>query len=204
MRYNLSEIKAIIEDRRSIQPEGFSGRKVHRETVMELLDAAKWAPTHRYTQPWRFKVFMGDGVGKLAEFQSELYRTEKQASFDQEKYDKLRSRPLLASAIIGICLKRDEEERDPIEEEIASVAMAVQNMMLVAAAHGIGAFWSSGGVTYWPETKDFMGLGEKDRFLGFLYLGYPKDGWPRKTRRKPQEYFTEWVETPPQKGGEFA
>jgi nitroreductase len=91
-------------------------------------------------------------------------------------------------------LKRDEAERDPIEEEIASVSMAVQNMMLVAAAHGIGAFWSSGGVTYWPQTKEWMGLGEKDRFLGFLYLGYPNEEWPRKTRRKPQEYFTDWVE----------
>ena len=194
MRYNLSEIKAVIEDRRSVRPECFSSRKVHKEIVMELLDAAKWAPTHRYTQPWRFKVFTGDGIAKLSEFQSELYKKIKADSFDQEKYDKLRDRPLTATAIIAICLKRDEAERDPIEEELASVSMAVQNMMLVAAAHGIGAFWSSGGVTYWPETKEFMGLGGKDKFLGLLYLGYPKDGWPRKTRRKPQEYFTEWIE----------
>ncbi len=194
MRYNLSEIKAVIEDRRTIIPENYSTRKVHKEIVMELLDAAKWAPTHRYTQPWSFKVFIGDGVKKLAEFQSQLYKELKSDCFEQEKYDKLRDRPLMASAIIGICLKRDEAERDPIEEEIASVSMAVQNMMLVAGAHGIGAFWSTGGVTYWPQTKEWMGLSEKDKFLGFLYLGYPKEGWPRKTRRKPQEYFTSWDE----------
>ena len=194
MRYNLSEIKAVIEDRRSIRPEFFSSRKVHKEIVMELLDAAKWAPTHRYTQPWNFKVFMGDGIAKLSEFQSELYKKEKGDEFKQEKYDKLRARPLMATAIIGICMKRDEAERDPETEELASVSMAVQNMMLLAGAHGIGAFWASGGVTYWPETKEFMGLGEKDKFLGFLYLGYPKEGWPRKTRRKPQEYYTDWIE----------
>jgi nitroreductase len=194
MRYNLSEIKAVIEDRRSIRPEFFSSRKVHKEIVIELLDAAKWAPTHRYTQPWNFKVFMGDGITKLSKFQSSLYKEKKAVNFKQEKYDKLLNRPLMSTAIIGICLKRDEGQRDPIEEEIASVAMAVQNMMLVAAAHGIGAFWSSGGITYWPETKGFMSLGDNDKFLGFLYLGYPKDGWPRKTRRKPQEYFTEWIE----------
>jgi nitroreductase len=194
MRYNLSEIKAVIEDRRSIRPEFFSSRKVHKEIVIELLDAAKWAPTHRYTQPWNFKVFMGDGITKLSKFQSSLYKEKKAVNFKQEKYEKLLNRPLMSTAIIGICLKRDEGQRDPIEEEIASVAMAVQNMMLVAAAHGIGAFWSSGGITYWPETKGFMSLGDNDKFLGFLYLGYPKDGWPRKTRRKPQEYFTEWIE----------
>ena len=194
MRYNLSEVKAVIEDRRSIRPEFFSPRKVHKEIVMEMLDAAKWAPTHRYTQPWHFKVFMGNGLQKLSEFQSQLYKERKADAFEQEKYDKLRDRPLIATAIIGIGMKRDEAERDPVEEELAAVAMAVQNMMLVAAAHGIGAFWSSGGVTYWPETKEFMGLCEKDKFLGFLYLGYPKDGWPRKTRRRPQEYYTDWIE----------
>ena len=194
MRHNISETKAVIEDRRTIRPEHFSTRKVHKEIVIELLDAAKWAPTHRYTQPWNFKVFMGDGITKLSKFQSSLYKEKKAVNFKQEKYDKLHNRPLMSTAIIGICLKRDEGQRDPVEEEIASVAMAVQNMMLVAAAHGIGAFWSSGGVTYWPETKGFMSLGDNDKFLGFLYLGYPKEGWPRKTRRKPQEYFTDWIE----------
>lgn len=194
MRYNLSEIKALIEDRRTIHPEFFSQRKVSPEIVKELLDAAKWAPTHRYTQPWFFKVFMGEGIRRLADFQSDIYREmTSEENFDLEKFTKLRERPLLASAIIGICMKRDEAERDPEVEEISSVAMAVQNMMLVAAAHGIGAFWSSGGMTYTPQMKEFMGLGEKDRFLGQLFLGYPKEEWPKKTRRKPQEYYTEWV-----------
>jgi len=194
MRYNLSEIKALIEDRRTIHPEFFSNRKVSPEIIKELLDAAKWAPTHRYTQPWFFRIFTGNGLEKLARFQSDAYREmTPTGQFDPEKYTKLRERPMLASAIIGICMKRDEAERDPEVEEIASVAMAVQNMMLVAAAYGIGAFWSSGGITYSRQMKDFMGLGEKDLFLGQLYLGYPKSDWPRKTRRKPQEYFSEWV-----------
>jgi nitroreductase len=195
MRYNLSEIRSLIEDRRTIHPENYSNRKVHKEIVMELLDAAKWAPTHRYTQPWFFKVFMGDGLKTLSEFQSELYKEVKGDAFEEEKYQKLKARPLMATAIIGIGMKRDEAERDPVEEEIASVAMAVQNMKLLAAAHGIGAFWASGGVTYLPQTKEWIGLGENDKFLGFLYLGYPKEEWPRKTRRKPQEYYTEWVES---------
>jgi len=195
MRYNLSEVKALIEDRRTIHPENFSNRKVHKEIIKELLDAAKWAPTHRYTQPWFFKVFVGDGLKTLSEFQSELFKEVKQGdAFDPQKYEMLKNRPLLASAIIAIGMKRDEEERDPVEEEIASVAMAVQNMKLLATAHGIGSFWASGGVTYWPQTKKWMGLGENDKFLGFLYLGYPKEEWPRKTRRKPQEYYSEWVE----------
>lgn len=193
MRHNISETKAVIEDRRSIRPEYYSSRKVHKEIVMELLDAAKWAPTHRYTQPWAFNVFMGESLKDLSKFQSTLYKESTSGEkFKEEKFEKLVNRPLKSSVVIGIGMKRDESQKNPEVEEIASVAIAVQNMMLVATAHGIGSYWNTGGVTYRPETKTYMGLDEDDSFLGFLYLGYPDDEWPRKTRRKPQEYFTNW------------
>jgi nitroreductase len=194
MRYNLSEIKALIEDRRTIFPEQFSKRKVSKEILKELLEHAKWAPTHRFTQPWSFTVFTGDGVKKLADWQSDTYRLAAGSSFSEEKFEKLRDRPLLASAIIAVSMKRDAEERDPDQEEVASVAMAVQNMMLVATAHGIGIYWGTGGVTYTQAVKDYLGLKKNDRFMGFLYVGYPEGEWPKKTRRKPQEYYTTWVE----------
>ena len=193
MRHNISEVKAVIEDRRTIRPEHFSARKVHKEIVLELLDAARWAPTHRYTQPWHFTVFMGDSLTSLSEFQSDLYKkVTAEEAFKPEKLDKLVNRPLNCSVVIGIGMKKDEAEKNPEVEEVASVSIAVQNMMLVATAHGIGSYWNTGGVTYRPETKEFMGLGAEDQFLGFLYLGYPNEEWPRKTRRKPQEYFTDW------------
>jgi len=193
MRYNLSEIKALIEDRRTIFPEQFSKRKVSTEIIKELLDHAKWAPTHRFTQPWIFTVFTGDGVQKLADWQSSTYKATAGEAFSEDKFEKLRDRPLLASAIIAVSMRRDAEERDPEQEEIASVAIAVQNMMLVAAAHGLGIYWGTGGLTYTQHAKDFLELGEKDRFMGFLYLGYPEGEWPKKTRRRPQEYYTTWV-----------
>jgi nitroreductase len=194
MRYNLSEIKALLSDRRTIYPENFSKRKVSKEIIHELLDHAKWAPTHRYTQPWRFTVFADNGIAKLSEWQSNTYRELEGDSFSQEKFERLRDRPLLASAIIAVSMRRDPEERDPEQEEIASVAMAVQNMMLLAAAHGIGIYWSTGGLTYSEEIKTFIGLAEDDRFMGLLYVGYPEGEWPKKTRRRPMEYYTTWVD----------
>ena len=58
MRHNLSEINEVIKDRRTIYPETYSDRKVHKEQIELLLNNALWAPTHGMTQPWRFKVFM--------------------------------------------------------------------------------------------------------------------------------------------------
>ena len=188
MRYNLSEIKALIEDRRSIAPELFSAREIHEEVLVELLDMARWAPTHRYTQPWYFRVFVGDGRRTLGELMARIYREGTLPDLQSEaKETRLRERPMLAPSVIAIGLRRDAEKRDPVQEEMASVAMAVQNMKLMAAAHGLGMYWTTGGVTYTDAMRDAMGLGPDDLFLGLLYVGYPKDEWPRTTRRRPVE-----------------
>ena len=76
MRYNLSEITDIIKDRRSIKPEAFSARKVHKEIITNVLNNALWAPTHGMTQPWRFKVFTGDARKRLGDFAAENYRAQ--------------------------------------------------------------------------------------------------------------------------------
>lgn len=193
MRHNLSEITAVIQDRRTIFPEQFSNRKVHKEQIEKLLNNAIWAPNHGMTQPWRFKVFTEEGLKKLADFQATHYKEiTPPEKFDPGKYDKLKTRPLLASAVIAICMKRQESEKIPEIEEIEAVACAVQNMYLTAAAYGLAAYWGSGGVTYTEGMKNFLRLAQKDKCLGFLYLGYPAIEWP-KSHRKPIEYVTEWI-----------
>ncbi len=136
---------------------------------------------------------MGDGIKKLANFQAEKYKEiTPEENFDIGKYEKLKGRPLLAQAVIAICMERQKTEKIPEIEEIEAVACAVQNMYLTCTAYGLGAYWGSGGLTYTDEMKHFLGLEVKDRCLGFLYLGYPKSEWP-KSHRKPVEYISEWI-----------
>ena len=73
MRFNLSEINELIRSRRTIYPEQFSDRKVHKEQIELLLNNAQWAPTHGNTQPWRFQVFMEEGRKKLSTFLGQTY-----------------------------------------------------------------------------------------------------------------------------------
>ena len=67
MRHNLSDVGALIRDRRSFAPEQFSSRRVHRDVVEEVLRAGTWAATHGMTQPWRFSVFQGEGLAVIRE-----------------------------------------------------------------------------------------------------------------------------------------
>ncbi|MBI3133397.1 MAG: nitroreductase [Bacteroidetes bacterium] len=196
MKYNLSEITAVIKDRRTIFPEMFSDRKVHREQIETILNNAIWAPTHGLTQPWTFTVFSGDGLKKLSDFLAETYQQLTPAeSYNELKFQKLKSRPLLAGAVIAVSLKRDEKSKIAELEEIEAVACAIQNMYLTCTAWGLGSFWSTPGVIYKPVMNEFLKLGEKDKCLALFYIGYPKPDleWP-KSHRRPIEYYTTWVE----------
>lgn len=194
MKYSLSELAEIVQNRRTITPEQFSDRKVHKEQIEALLESARWAPTHKLTQPWYFKVFMGEGLTKFGEWHSETYKSLVSAEdFNEKKYNMMKTRPQRSSAIIVVAMKRDTEERIPEIEELAAVSCAVQNMHLTATAYGLAFYWGTGGLTYKPAMREFIGLGENDKVLGLLHVGYPAKEWPRKTPRKPIEYFTDWV-----------
>ena len=192
MKYNLSEITEIIKNRRTIYPQFYSSRKVHKEIIEHLLQNATWAPTHGMTQPWRFKVFTGESRKKLSDELSMLYKqltpTE---NFREDKFAKMQARPFQASAVIVAYMKRGDNPKIPEIEEISSVACAIQNLCLTATAYGIGSFWSTPKIIYTKEMNDFLKISDEDKCMGIIYLGYPNDEWP-KGQRKPIEYLTEW------------
>lgn len=190
----MSEVVELIRDRRTIYPEQFSQRKVHKEIVLNLMQSGIWAPTHGKTEPWRFTGFLGEGTKELADAQQQFYKSNTPSeSFSPAKYDRFQLRAAATSAIIGLGMKRQEAGKISEEEEVMAVSCAAQNIMLHATAYGIGSFWSTGKFTFSPEAKNLLGLEQNDRVLGFLYLGYPAADWP-KSHRKPIEYVTQWKE----------
>ncbi|MCS6832901.1 MAG: nitroreductase [Flammeovirgaceae bacterium] len=172
MKYSVEEINHLIRHRRSVYPDQYSGREIDRQIVEQILENAIWAPTHGLTQPWQFFVFSGDKKRELAQIQADLYKKNTPVEkFSQEKYDKFFRTHALASHIIAICMKRQPSQQIPEIEEIAAVACAVQNMYLTATAYEVGAYWSTGGMTFMEEAKEFFGLSEHDRLMGFFFLG---------------------------------
>lgn len=193
MRFNLSEINELIRERRTIYPEQFSTRKVHREQIEVILNNAQWAPTHGNTQPWRFKVFMGEESRQdLSQFLGKTYQEIIPEEMQNDmKLAKMMRRPLISSVVIAVCMERQPEEKILEIEEIEAVACAIQNMHLTCTAYGLGAFWATPKLIYTPQMNAFLALGEKDKCLGLFFIGYPEIEWPTAHRR-PIEYTTEW------------
>jgi nitroreductase len=89
-------------------------------------------------------------------------------------------------------MKRDEKKSVPEIEEIGAVFCAVENMYLTATAYGLGAYLSTGGITYFEEAKECFGLGKDDKILGFFHVGKIKNTLPEGSRRPSEEKIT-WV-----------
>lgn len=194
MNFNAEEINELMRTRRSVFPKDYTGAVVSDEVIRHMLENANWAPTHKLTEPWRFTVFSGEGLKKLAAFQSECYRqvTEANGTFQEDRYQSLKTKPMESSHIIAVGMKRDVGKRLPEWEELGAVFCAVQNMYLTAAAYNVGCYLSTGGITNFQEAKAFFGLGTDDKLCGFMHVGMPKGAVP-EGRRKPVADKIIWV-----------
>ena len=57
---NSKILKEIIESRKSIFPKDYLGEDIEQNVLDEIINSANFAPNHKRTKPWRFKVFKGE------------------------------------------------------------------------------------------------------------------------------------------------
>ena len=190
--FDPQQLNELIRTRRSVfVPQFEPGKLIPDDVIWQLLENANWAPTHKRTEPWRFTVFTGAGLDKLADFQATLYKETAGFKFNEGKHEKLLALPPQCSHIIALGMHR-ADDGPPEIEEIEAVACAVQNLALSAHAYGLGGFWSTGGITYTEAAKMFFGLGPADKLLGFFHLGYVRT--PGSVgKRGPVRDKTRWV-----------
>jgi len=183
---------ALLRSRRAIFPNMYVDKPIERATIEEILENANWAPTHRLTEPWRFKVFHSEAARqRLSDYLGDWYeKNTPEEAFSEMKLKQTRKKPLQSGCVIAICMQRDPEESVPEWEELAATAMAVQNMWLTCAAMDIGCYWSSPKSMI--EADEFLGLNEGERCLGVLYMGYHK-GIELPGKRQPIAEKVAWM-----------
>jgi nitroreductase len=192
MKMTIDEVHQLIRNRKAVYPQQFISKPIERHILLELLESANWAPTHKLTEPWRFKVFYGAGQKKLGTFMAEKYRASTPlADFSISKYEKLKTNPVKSGCVLAICLQVDQQKRVPEWEELASVAMAIQNLWLAASAYGIGGYWSTPGLIEHLGELVPMNVGE--RCIGLFYMGY-YEPFEANRKRGPITQKLTWIE----------
>ena len=166
---NNSEIlKQIIESRKSTYPKDYTGEQISQETLDEILSSAQFAPNHKKTKPWRFRVFRGEEKLQLAKEIQKIYKeTTPEHLFLEKKYLDFADKIAKTDTVVTISV--NFSGLLPEWEEIAATAMAVQNMYLTCTTNGIGSYWSSPGMI--KHLDDFLSLEENQKCYGLFYMG---------------------------------
>jgi F420 biosynthesis protein FbiB-like protein len=197
---------ACLRTRRSVRR--FRSDPVPGNLINQILEAATWAPSAHHRQPWRFAVLTGEQVkANLAEamgaaFLADLTRDGVSVEKAHEQVDRSRLRLNEAPAVIILCCDSTTGDIYPDAARqqseylmaIQGVAMAGQNLLLAAAALGLGAVWLCSPLFAPEAIREVLALPHEWEPEGMVLLGYPDAQPPDRPRVPPEEvtrYFTE-------------
>lgn len=161
---------------------------VPEEVLEEALDAGRFAPNHKRTEPWRFTVVGPDTKEALTPLWTAVALSRLPADATEERREEARrasrakweSKPTVV--VVSQVLDPDPFRR---EEDFAAVACAIQNVQLAAWALGLGSQWSTTAATRDAAVLARLGIPETERVVGFLFVGYPAA--VPEARRRPLE-----------------
>lgn len=151
------EVEKAIRTRRT--HKAFGPRAVDPAVLGELFELASWAPNHRLTNPWRFRVLgerTRDALMELAEAR------EPGAAV------KLRRAPTL----VAVSVRRSGEPGQDREDMLAT-GVAAYIVLLAAHARGLAAYWRTVPLLEDPRGRALLGISDEETPLGLLYLGDP-------------------------------
>jgi nitroreductase len=153
----------------------FEREPLPRETIEELLELARFAPNHRLTQPWRFRVLGPETLERLT------------AVGGPKEAPKLERAPTLVcvSAQLTGDLLTDQED-------MLATGVAIYVVLLAAHGRGLASYWRTPAVMRTPEGRETVGLAADERFVGMTYLGRPRSEPPLK-EREPLESCVEYL-----------
>lgn len=144
-------------------------RRVPRELVLELLDAALIAPTSCNLQMWDFVVVDDPD--------------------QREKLGRLSLQVLTTPVTIFVAYGREYGEEG--HANIQSAAAALMNMSLTAHVIGLGSFWIN-QLGSRDEVGRILGLPPDREVVAALAVGWPKVYPTKPPRRRPFEHVVHW------------
>ena len=166
------EILEAIRRRRSIRD--YKPDDIPEEVLLRILEAGRWAPSGKNFQPWKFIIVRDEKVRRqLAEASAQQYFMAK------------------APVIIVACGYPEESYARMgryMKSWVVDLAIALEHMMLQAAAEGLGTCWI--GAFEEKEVKKILGIPDNVRVLALTPLGYPAEDPSPRSRKSLEQIIS--------------
>lgn len=200
-----------ITTRRSIRK--FIDRPVEKELLREVVDAARWSPSYKNSQPWEVIVLSGEKKKALSEMlvglleggtppAPDLPEPASWPAAEEARISRLYRRRMEAT---GIDLAAPEvvvqsrkanfrfygaphavylvQDASLTAWSILDMGLFAQSLMLAAHAKGLGTVPQAFATDYAGQVKEFLGLPATKRVVLGISLGYPDVDAPANSLR---------------------
>lgn len=194
----MSSLLDVLRHRRSTRR--FQAKPVAEELVLQVLEAAGWAPSAHNSQPWRFIVVEDPAVKRLLSdrmakaWAADLAKDG--SSVDEAKLIERRERFATTPVLIVACFSMDgmisfpDGQRQLTERDLAveSLAAALQNMLLSAHDLGLGACWYCAPAFCQQTVRQTLNIPEDVEPSALILIGYPAESPTAPPKRPAKEY----------------
>lgn len=181
-----------IRTRRTVK--AFAPEPPSREQLAELLELARWAPNHKLTCPWRFRVVGPQSLEALKRVAAAQAAREAPAGADPAVVGaaaaaKLDRAPALVVASVACSADPPQDSED---EHAAAIAAYI--VLLGAHAAGLAGYWRSPAVLRDPEGRAAVNVPDCERVLGLLHLGRAAQTPGTAPERTPTDEYVRWLD----------
>ena len=204
----LAQLLEVIRDRRSVRSFD-PGDRVPRETLEQIADAGRWAPSGANSQPWEICIIeeperVQEVASVMASQADRLNEHCKGFPHVHKKHWVHDSVAIMAVFVdprwantYPVASEKDLDRTEYMENRsnilLVSVGAAIQNLQLATTAVGLTSAWLSGGGE--PQTASAL-----QKLLGFpsshIPYGIVPIGWPRRKAesrwRRPIDEVVHW------------
>jgi len=182
-----TQFHQLLQSRRSIRR--YQNKPIAPALLEEILSAATWAPSAHNRQPWRFCVVTStEAKATLSQRMGEQWRRDLTADNADQAFIERRvaishARVTGAAALIIANVSMEEMDRYPdssrAEAEwimaVQSTALACQNLLLAAHAHGLGACWMCAPLFVPDLVRQVLDLPASWQPQALITVGYPAE-----------------------------
>ena len=165
------DVETAIRARRTHKQ--YEQEPVDEDVVRELVELARWAPNHKLTNPWRFRLLGPETRERI------------DALVPEQEVAKLRRAPTLL-------LVTTIPAEDPVlaREDVQATAAAVYALLLGATARGLASYWRTPACLDEPPVRALLGLAPDEVIVSLVHLGPPASNPPPKERAPVEDVFS--------------
>lgn len=177
-----SQVQQNLISRRSVF--SYKADEVDQACLELAFEAARHAPCHRQTHPWRFYVMGPETRTSLLPEVDRMLAANGEP--DPEIREKAHGKIMLPPRLVAVTSARSPDDAFREEEDYAATVCAIQNFVLSLWDQGLGAQWSTGSITRGDAAYRALDLDPaEERIIGFIKVGYAAEVPQR--RKKPLE-----------------